>query len=270
MVADRADWTAMRAAGTADRVVGVLAAIAGGDGSGRTAQPKTRGQLVGHRVFWTLFAVATLVLWLDEHRAGHLVRVAVPLRLLLSPLLLGVLWFVVLYWREPIRRRLRWLPLPPPVNYLLAGVPLVLLAVCCATGFGLVDDGDARLNVAREAGPWLALLIAVWFARRHYALSPPSVFWLFGVLGAVPAQDFALPVALWHHHWLTAVLLFVYAVPVYGGALALVLHVMPPEQLPDGKAGLDWRAVLLAAAAMAVAFTGVAWTWTHLVDVLAS
>jgi len=260
----------MRAAGTAGRVVGVFSAIAGGDGSGRSAQPKTRGQLVGHRAFWTLFAFATLVLWLDEDQVGHLDRVAVPLRLLLSPLLLGVLWFVVLYWREPIRRRLRWLPLPPPVNYLLAGVPLVLLAVCCATGFGLVDEGDARLNVAREAGPWLALLVAVWFARRHYALSPPAVFWLFGVLGAVPAQGFALPVALWHHHWLTAVLLFVYAVLVYGGVLALVLRVMPPEQLPGGKARLDRVGVLLAAATMAVAFSGVAWAWRHLVDLLAS
>jgi hypothetical protein len=256
-------------AGTGDRVVGVFSAVAGGDGSGRSAQPKTRGQLIGHRAFWTLFAVATLVLWLDDHQAGRLARLAVPLRLLLSPLLLAVLWFGVLHWREQIRRRLRWLPLPPVVNYLLAGGPLVLLAVCCATGFGLVDGGDARLNVARAVGPWLVLLIAVWFARGHYALSPPTVFWLLGLLGAVAAQRFAVPVALWHQHWLTAILSFCYAVPVYGGALALVLHVMPPEQLPGGKARLDWRAIALAAAAMALAFTGLAWAWTHLVDALA-
>lgn len=258
-------------AGTGGRLVGVFSAIAGGDGTGRSAQPKTRGQLVGHRAFWTLFAFATLALWLDDEQAGgRLARVAVPLRLLLSPLLLGVLWFVVLHYREPIRRRLRWLPLPPVVNYLLAGVPIVLFAACCATAFGLTDDGDARLNIAREVGPWLALLVALWFAQRHYTLSPPIVFWLLGVLGSVAAQDFALPVALWHHHWLTAVLVFCYAVPVYGGALALVLHAMPPEQLPAGKARLDWRGVGLAAASMALAFTGLALAWAGLVDLLAS
>ena len=260
----------MRAAGTAGRVVGVFSAIAGGDGSGRSAQPKTRGQLVGHRAFWTLFAFATLVLWLDDAHSGRLSRVAVPLRLLASPLLLAALWFCVLRWREPIRRRLRWLPLPPLVNYLLAGVPLVLLAVACASGLGLVTDGDPRLNVVRELGPWLALLVAVWFARRHYALSPPAVFWLLGALGAVAAQRFALPAAVWHQHWLTAVLLFCYAVPVYGGALALVLHVMPPEQLPAGAAKLDWRGIGLAAAAMALAFTVLALAWTALVDALAA
>jgi hypothetical protein len=268
-VADRADWDAMRA-GTGGRLVGVLSAIAGGDGSGRSAQPKTRGQLVGHRAFWTLFAFATLALWLNDEQTGdRLARVAVPLRLLLSPLLLGAVWFVVLHYREPIRRRLRWLPLPPVVNYLLAGVPIVLVAVCCATAFGLADEGDARVNIAREVGPWLALLIAVWFARRHYALSPPMVFWLLGALGALAALKFALPVALWRHHWLTAVSVFCYAVPVYGGALALVLHVMPPEQLPEGKARLDWRGVGLAAAAMAFAFTGLAYAWAAFVDLLA-
>jgi hypothetical protein len=251
-------------------VAGVFGAIAGGDGSGRSARPRTRGQLIAHRVFWTLFAVATLAFWLDDTRAGRLSRVAIPLRLLLSPLLLAVLWFCVLRWREPIRRRLRWLPLPPLVNYLLAGVPLVLLAVCCATGFGLVGDGDARVNVVRELGPWLGLLVAVWFARRHYALTPPVLFWLFGALGAVAAQRFALPVALWREHWLTAVLLFCYAVPVYGGALALVLHVMPPEQLPAGQARLDWRGIGLAAAAMAVAFTVLALGWSAVVDILAT
>jgi hypothetical protein len=257
--------------GTGGRVAGVFSAIAGGDGSGRSAQPKTRGQLIGHRAFWTLFTFATLALWLDDETAGdRLARIAVPLRLVLSPLLLGVLWFVVLHHRETIRRRLRWLPLPPLVNYLLAGVPIVLVAVCSSTAFGLVDEGDARLNIAREVGPWLALLVAVWFARRHYALPPPVVFWLLGVLGAVAAQDFALPVALWHHHWLTAVSLFCYAVPVYGGALALVLHVMPPEQLPHGTARLDWRGVGAAAAGMAVAFTGLALAWAGFVDLLAS
>jgi len=254
---------------TGTALAGVLGAVAGGDGSGRTTRPRTRGQLVAHRLFWTLFVFATLALWLDDRYAGRLARLALPLRLLLSPLLLAVLWFGVLRWREPIRRRLRWLPLPPVLNYLLAGVPLVLLAVCCATGFGLVRDGDPRLNVLREAGPWLGLLAALWFARRHYALTPPAVFWLLGALGAVAAQRFALPVALWHGHWLTAALLFCYAVPVYGGALALVLHALPPEQLPAGRARLDWRAVGLAAAAMLVAFTGLALGWSALVDLLA-
>ncbi len=251
------------------RVSGVFSAIAGGDGSGLTTRPRTRGQLVGHRVFWTLFVFATLVLWLDDSRAGRLARLAMPLRLLLSPLLLAVLWFAVLRWREPIRRRLRWLPLPPVVNYVLAGVPLVLLAVCTATGFGLVAEGDPRLNVLREIGPWLGLLAALWFARQHYALVPSTVFWLLGLLGAVAAQRFALPHAVWHQHWLTALLLLCYAVPVYGGALALVLHVMPPEQLPPGQARLDWRGVGLAAAAMAVAFTLVALGWSALVDLAA-
>jgi hypothetical protein len=250
-------------------LAGVLSAIAGGDGSGRTARPRTRGQLVGHRVFWTLFAFATLVLWLDDSRAGRLARLAIPLRLLLSPLLLAALWFAVLRWREPIRRGLRWLPLPPVVNYVLAGVPLVLLAVCTATGFGLAVAGDPRLNVLREAGPWLGLLAALWFARRHYALPPPTVFWLLGLLAAVAAQRFGLPRALWHQHWLTALLLLCYAVPVYGGALALVLHAMPPEQLPAGQARLDWRGVGLAAAAMAVAFTLLAQGWSALVNLLA-
>ena len=254
-------------AGTA--VAGVFGAIAGGDGSGRSARPRTRGQLIGHRAFWTLFVLATLVLWLDDAHSGRLSRLAVPLRLLLSPLLLAVLWFGVLHWRERFRRGLRWLPLPPLVNYLLVGVPLVLLAVVCASGFGLVNDGDPRLAVAREVGPWLVLLVAVWFAARHYALTPPVVFWLLGMLGAVAAQRFALPVALWHEHWLTAVLLFCYAVPVYGGTLALVLHVMPPEQLPAGGARLDWRAIGLAAAAMALAFTVLALGWSALVDALA-
>ncbi len=250
-------------------VTGVFGAIAGGDGSGRSARPRSRGQFVAHRVFWTLFVFATLALWLDDAHAGRLSRVALPLRLLASPLLLAVLWFCVLRWREPIRRRLRWLPLPPLLNYLVAGVPLVLLAVCCASGFGLVAAGDARVNVAREVGPWLGLLVAVWFAGRHYALRPPAVFWLLGVLGALAAQRFALPVAVWEHHWLTALLLFCYAVPVYGGALALVLHVMPPEQLPAGRARLDWRGVGLAAAAMALAFTVLALAWSALVDLLA-
>ena len=255
-------------AGTA--VAGVFGAIAGGDGSGRSARPRTRGQFVAHRLFWTLFVFATLVLWLDDAHSGRLSRMAVPLRLLASPLLLAVLWFGVLRWREPIRRRLRWLPLPPVVNYLLAGVPLVLLGVACASGFGLVTEGDPRLNLVRELGPWLALLVAVWFARRHYALTPPTVFWLLGALGAVAAQRFALPTAVWHRHWLTAVLLFCYAVPVYGGALALVLHAMPPEQLPAGRARLGWRGVGLAAAAMALAFTVLALAWSALVDALAA
>jgi hypothetical protein len=251
-------------------LAGVFGAIAGGDGAGRSTRPRTRVQFVAHRLFWTLFVLATLVLWLDDAHSGRLSRVAVPLRLLLSPLLLAVLWFCVLRWREPIRRGLRWLPLPPLVNYLLAGVPLVLLAVACASGFGLVTDGDPRLSVVREIGPWLVLLVAVWFARRRYALTPPAVFWLFGALGAVAAQRFALPVAVWHQHWLTAVLLFCYAVPVYGGALALVLHVMPPEQLPAGPARLDWRGIGLAAAAMALAFSVLALAWSALVDALAS
>jgi hypothetical protein len=251
-------------------VAGVFGAIAGGDGSGRTARPRTRAQLVGHRLFWTLFVLATLVLWLDDERPGRLARLAVPLRLLLSPLLLAVLWFAVLHWRERLRRGLRWLPLPPLVNYLLAGVPLVLLAVVCASGFGLAGDGDPRLAVARDLGPWLVLLVALWFAGRHYALTPPVVFWLLGALGAVCAQRFALPVALWQEHWLTAVLLFCYAVPVYGGALALVLHVMPPEQLPAGRARLDWRGTGLVAAAMALAFSVLALGWSALVGALAA
>jgi hypothetical protein len=255
--------------GTGTAVAGVFGAIAGGDGSGRSARPRTRAQLVAHRLFWTLFALATLVLWLDDKHAGRLAEVAVPLRLLLSPLLLATLWFCVLRWREPIRRGLRWLPLPPLANYLLAGVPLVLLTVACASGFGLVADGDPRLNMIREVGPWLGLLVAVWFARRHYALTPPTVFWLLGALGAVAAQRFALPAAVWHEHWPTAVLLFCYAVPVYGGALALVLHVMPPEQLPAGRARLDWRGIALAVAAMALAFTVLALAWSALVDALA-
>src|SRR6266545_3162274 len=153
-------------------VTGVFGAIAGGDGSGRSARPRSRGQFVAHRVFWTLFVFATLALWLDDAHAGRLSRVALPLRLLASPLLLAVLWFCVLRWREPIRRRLRWLPLPPLLNYLVAGVPLVLLA-------------------------------------------------------------------------------------------------MPPEQLPAGRARLDWRGVGLAAAAMAMAFTVLAFAWSALVDLLA-
>jgi hypothetical protein len=254
--------------GPGPAVAGVFGAIAGGDGSGRTTRPRTRGQLVAHRVFWTLFVFATLVLWLDEDRVGRLGRMAVPLRLLVSPLLLVVLWFLVLHWREQVRRGLRWLPLPPLVNYLLAGVPLVLLAVACAGGFGLVADGDPWRNLAREAGPWLGLLVALWFAGRHYALTPPLVFWLLGVLGAVATQRFAVPVAVWREHWLTAVLLFCYAVPLYGGALALALHVLPPEQVPAGRARLDWRGIGLAAAAMALAFTVVALAWGALVDAL--
>src|SRR5947208_16690744 len=100
---DRADWTPMRGRPGA-AAAGVFGAIAGGDGSGRTARPRTRTQLIGHRLFWTLFVLATLVQWLDDAHAGRLARLAIPLRLLLSPLLLAVLWFGVLHWRERFRR----------------------------------------------------------------------------------------------------------------------------------------------------------------------
>jgi len=252
------------------RLPGILATIAGGDGSGRVTRPVTRGQLIAHRMFWTAFVLATVVLWLDDRRVGRVPGwLPGPLRLALSPLLLAGLWFAVLRRREPLRRALRWPRLPAPVTYLVAGVPLVTLAVAAGSGFGLFGPDDPRLTVARELGPWLGLLVAVWFAWRHYALTPPHVFWLLGGLGSVAAQRFALPVALWQQHWLTALLLFCYAVPVYGGGIALVLHVMPPEQAPGGQARVGWRAAGLAAAGMAVAFTVLAFGWSALVSLAA-
>jgi len=215
-------------------VVGVSAPSRAATAAGER-QPKTRGQLVATGV---LDAVrvrnAGAVAGRGPGRTPD--RVAVPLRLLLSRCCSACCGRGAVLARADPRRCAG--------SRAAAGQntccrrPLVLLAGV-RVRVGLVTS-DARLNVSPRGGRgwrcWSRCGSPAGTMRSHRRrVSGCSGCW------ARCRQGFALPVALWAHHWLTRCSCSCTRAGVRGRAGAGA-DVMPPEQLPGGKARLDGSA----------------------------
>lgn len=197
---------------------------------------KSKALKISGAVFWALFVISTISLILSAERNPRLANIPFWFQLVFSPLMIPVIWFTALYFRNQLMNFFRRFPSLPFFKFLLIGSVLAPIIVGFTVFFGLSPDLDPNpvINTLVYVGPWGGI-ISGWYILRHfYIFDYRHVFWISGIWGAITEQNYLMPLMLLSGDIVGAFLTTIYLIPSYAVATALMFLIMPKEQLPKG------------------------------------
>lgn len=229
------------------------------------------------RIVWVGFVVATLLLVLNSSADPSLATSQFPfvVQLLLSPLSVGLVWWLILRYRQQLQGLVRRIPLPPLLKYVVLGSVLAAFVFNnFAISFNLNrndiikgDDPAILFNSFLWIGSFATMLLVYYLFAYRYRIAPEAVFWVSGLIGVVIEQNFLVPIMLATLNPF-ALIFFFALLPVYGATYGAIWLLMPPEQLPQGSRAPTRVSYVVLAFLAALAFYLGAALWWGMSDLL--
>jgi hypothetical protein len=184
------------------------------------------------------------------------------------PVSLCLVWWLVLFFREPLQRFTAWLRLPLFLKFLLLGL---FFNDVVMENLAVSFKGDLHpnlfLNCFLWLGPYAGVLVGWWLLARFYSFSPWLVFLLYGIKGVIIEQDFLVAKLLLSKQFL-AVAVFIPIVAVVYGASVAPVFVALEKELPRPPRRLGLLGPVLAIGVPALLFYGFAFVWFKLVALI--
>jgi hypothetical protein len=186
----------------------------------------------------------------------------------LGPVSLCLVWWLVLFFCEPLQRFAAWLHLPLFFKFLLIGL---FFNDVVMENLAVSFEGDLHPNLFVNCflwlGPYAGVLVGWWLLARFYSLSPWLVFLLYGIKGVLIEQDFLVAKLLLAKQFL-AIGVFIPIVAVVYGASVAPVFVALEKELPRPPRRLGVLGAILAIGLPAVLFYGFAFVWFRLVALI--
>jgi hypothetical protein len=156
------------------------------------------------------------------------------------PFSLGLVWWLVIWFREPLRRGIASLSLPRSVKFFALGLFFYNVVM---ENLAVSFEGDLHpslwVNTVLWVGAGLGVFTGWWLLAQWFQYSPAQVFLIYGLKGVVVEQDFLLPKLLWKGDLFAVAASIPLLVVVYGAAVAPVFVILSRE-LPRPARETGW------------------------------
>jgi hypothetical protein len=211
-----------------------------------------RGRITQYsfRAFWILYVLAGVVCMLSPEG-----------RIFLGSLGMAVYWFLVVRFRDPLRKPIsRMIPSFNLRFFVIGIVSSDLIMENLAINFKGDLHHNLFLNSLMWLGSYIGSIVGWWVIARTFRFTPYQVFFLAGLLGVIIEQNWMIPKLLAAGSWAIALLCAPIILVVYGAAVApAFLLAGDPPRTPARKPGIASFAIALLLPALLFYCLGGLW-----------